>query len=304
MFAVVNLIIAIIFMSLLAVTFRLGMSRGADSLGMNAAFRATGGIVMLAVALLTLRHRGFGELWAQSGHLGLVAALFFWLAGMSALKAVQLGHLGITWTVVRCSMVIATLASLLVWREVPLWPVSGLLLMRIGGIAVVTGAVICLGIERSRINHAPQLHAGARPIRPAWLLWLASAFLAQGGWEITLRATRALPDNETRVFYFTVVCVTAGLLTVPFMIAYRARFGRLEIFYGCMAGLCSVIASGIRPWVLRDLDGIIVFPITTVSVTLLVLLAGAVLWHERLGKWGAAGIAAALGGMLLLTLSP
>ncbi|MEA3365476.1 MAG: hypothetical protein U9Q79_07530 [Candidatus Hydrogenedentes bacterium] len=271
---------------------------------MNAAFRATGGIVMLGVALGTLRHRGFGELWVQSGNLGLAAAFFFWLAGMSGIKAVQLGHLGITWTVVRCSMIIPTLASLLVWREVPLSPVSRLLVMRVAGVAVITGAVICLGIERARTEHGPLVHPGTKPSRLAWGLWLTSAFLAQGGWEITLRATRSLPDNESRLFYFTVVCVTAGLLTLPLMFAYKARFGRLEILYGVMAGVCSVIASGIRPFVLRDLDGIIVFPITTVSVTLLVLLAGAVFWHERLGKWGAAGIVAAVLGMLLLTLSP
>jgi hypothetical protein len=291
-------------MSLLAVVFRTGLSKGANALGMNAAFRATGGMVMLVVALLTLRHRGFGELWAQSGNLGLLAGCFFWLAGISGIKAVQLGHLGITWTVVRCSMVIATLASLLVWQEVPLTPLSGLLAMRVGGVAVITAAVICLGIERSRTDHAPLPHVAGKSSRLAWLLWLATAFLAQGGWEITLRATRSLPDNESRLFYFTVVCVTATLLTVPFMVAYKARFGKLEILYGGLAGACSVIASGIRPWVLRDLDGIIVFPITTVSVTLLVLLAGAVFWHERLGKWGVVGIGAALAGMLLLTLSP
>lgn len=304
MLAVTYLIIAIIFMTLLAITFRLGASRGADSLGMNAAFRATGGIVMLVVALSTLRHRGFGELWAQSGNLGLVSAFFFWMSGLSAIKAVQLGHLGITWTVVRCSMIIPTMASLLVWREVPLSPVSGLLVMRVAGVVVITGAVICLGIERARTEHGPLPHPSTKPSRLAWGLWLTSAFLAQGGWEITLRATRSLPDNESRLFYFTVVCVTAGFLTLPLMVAYKARFGRLEMMFGAMAGVCSVIASGIRPWVLRDLDGIIVFPITTVSVTLLVLLAGAVFWHERLGKWGAAGIVTALIGMLLLTLSP
>ncbi len=304
MLAVTNLTIAILFMSLLAVTFRLGTARGAEPLGMNAAFRATGGIVMIAVASLTLRHRDFGELWAQSGNLGLLAAGFFWLAGMAAIKAVELGHLGITWTVVRCSMVIATLASLFVWKEVPLSPLSGLLLMRLGGIIVITAAVIILGVERSRVQHGSRVPLAPKPGRWAWIAWLTAAFLAQGGWEISLRATRALPDNESRIFFFTVVCVTATFLTVPFMLAYRARFGRREIYYGMLAGLCSVIASGIRPWVLRDLDGIIVFPITTVSVTLLVILAGVVFWRERLGKWGAAGIVAALLGMLLLTVSP
>ncbi len=304
MLAVTNLTIAILFMSLLAVTFRLGTARGAEPLGMNAAFRATGGIVMVAVALFTLRHRDFGELWAQSGNLGLVAAAFFWLAGMAAIKAVALGHLGISWTVLRCSMVIATLASLLVWKEVPLSPVSGLLVMRLGGIVVITVAVIILGVERTRANHDSPADIASNRVPWAWAAWLAAAFLAQGGWEISLRATRALPNNESRIFFFAVVCVTATFLTVPFMLAYRARFGRREIYYGMLAGLCSVIASGIRPWVLRDLDGIIVFPITTVSVTLLVLLAGVVFWRERLGKWGAVGIVTALLGMLLLTVSP
>jgi len=52
------------------------------------------------------------------------------------------------------------------------------------------------------------------------------------------------------------------------------------------------------------LDGIIVFPITAVSVRAPVLVAGAVIWPERLCKWGLAGIAATLIGMSPLTLPP
>jgi hypothetical protein len=57
-------------------------------------------------------------------------------------------------------------------------------------------------------------------------------------------------------------------------------------------------------WMPWNPDGIIVFVVTTASVTPLMHSAGAVFWHERLGKWGAAGIVAAVLGMLLVTLSP
>ncbi|MFO7976500.1 MAG: hypothetical protein R6V12_17915 [Candidatus Hydrogenedentota bacterium] len=44
---------------------------------------------------------------------------------------------------------------------------------------------------------------------------------------------------------------------------------------------------GISFWMLRNPDGIIVFLVMTAFVTLLVLLGGAVFWHECLGKGGA-----------------
>ncbi|MBN2311906.1 MAG: hypothetical protein JXR94_23200 [Candidatus Hydrogenedentes bacterium] len=297
------LILSIVFMALLGVIFRLGVSRGADPLGMNLGLRAVPALFMGVALVKAMPPGGLGAAWAVAGPMALVAGVFFWLSGVASLKAVNAGHLGVSWAVLRCSMVVPALASLFYWREVPLWPVSTLLVLRILGIAVTAGAVVFLSADRARSRRTETPGQPTQDGKPkAWLFWIAAAFLAQGAWEIALRATRSFPDNESRLLFITVVFAFASLITLPVMIAAKAPLGRKELQYGLLAGICAVFASGLRVWALRDLDGIIVFPATTISVTLLVQMAGSIVWHERIGGLGKAGFAAAIAGILLLTL--
>ncbi len=299
----IYLALSIIFMTLLAIVIRLGVAKGVNALGMNMAFRCSAGVIMLVVMAGTVPLSRLAEVWAIAGSTAIVASFFFWASGFASIKAVEHGRLGVSWTVLRCSMVIPTLASLFYWGEVPLVPVSGTLVARLAGVAVTTTAVILLGIDQAKRRRAGGTPKDGKGRALTWMLWIGTAFFAQGGWEIASRATRSFPDNESRLLFVAVVCVMASLVNIPVMILAKAPLGRKEITYGAMAGVCGVIASGVRLWALRDLDGIIVFPVTTVTVTLLVLLAGAVIWRERTGRWGLAGCAAALAGMALLTVS-
>ncbi len=298
----VYLIISIIFMVLLAVVTRIGTRSGAGPLGMNAVFRGTAGVIMLVVAISTTDSSSIEQVWRLTGWSGLIAAMFFFWAGFAAIKAVQLGHLSISWTVLRCSMILPTLASLFYWHEVPLCPASRTLIMRLGGIAVVTLAVVLLGLDHARNKRALASGGSAKGGSKAWVLWLMAAFLGQGGWEIMLRSTRTLPDDQSRFFFVTIVFMGAFLITLPVMVAVKAKLGRKELFYGSMLGVCGLLASGSRVWALRDIDGIIVFPVTTVSVMILVQIAGAAIWREKVGKWGLVGFAAAVIGVLALTI--
>ncbi len=298
----IYLIISIIFMSLLPVFFRMGTRAGAGALGINAVFRATAAAIMLAVAMFTTDTSRLREVWSLAGWTGVIGAVLFGLAGFASIKAVQLGHLGASWTILRCSMIIPTLASLLYWREVPLLPVSATLLMRLAGIAVATSAVIMLGIDRAKKSGSATPADPGRKGSKAWYFWVLAAMLGQGGWEVVLRSTRALPDDSSRMFFITMVFTGAFLITVPVMIAVKVRPGRKELLYGFLAGVCGLAASGSRVWAIRELDGIVVFPVTTVSVMILAQIIGAAAWGERVGKWGIIGFVLAVAGVLALTV--
>ncbi len=298
----IYLILSIVFMSALAVALRLGVAKGASPLGLNAVFRATAGVVMLVVMASTVDASRFAEVWVVAGRIGLTAGLFYWLAGFAVIKAVQLGHLGVSWTVLRCSMVLPTLASLLYWREVPLWPVSGTLILRLLGIVLTTSAVVALGFDRAGQVSRPGASGDRSRTGRAWLLWMAAAFLGQGAWEISIRATRSFPDDQTRMLFVTLVFAFASLFTLPLMGIFKARVGRTELRYGLLAGVLGLLASALRVWAIRDVDGIIVFPTTTITVILLVQLASRTIWRERVGRLGLGGFALAFAGILLLTL--
>lgn len=193
----IYLIVSIIFMAILPVFFRMGVRAGAGALGINVVFRATAGAIMLAVAMCTTDTSRLHEIWGLVGWAGVVGAVLFGLAGFASIKAVQLGHLGTSWTILRCSMIIPTLASLFYWCEVPLVPVSLTLVMRLAGVAVATSAIVLLGLDRTKKRNDTEQVSPSRRTSKAWYFWVSTAMLGQGGWEVVLRSTRALPDDRS-----------------------------------------------------------------------------------------------------------
>ena len=293
------LIVSIVAISAVACLFRQSMLKGAAPLGFNAVFRITAALLYFGFACATLNWSDLPQLFAATAVLGLIAALFFWISGFASLKVAQLGPIGIGWTVLRCSMIIPTLASLLHWHEVTTeTPV--LFAARLAGMAIATVAIIFFGRDRLRLSRAqPDRHKTFR----AWCAWLAVAFCAQGAWEICLRATRELlHDNQARILFLAIVFIASGLFSLPTMRISGARIGRKELFYGSVAALISAIGSGFRPWALRELDGAIVFPVTTISVIILVQLAGMFFWREKISRWTVLAFILATSGILLLTL--
>ena len=293
------LIISILFLVTVVVLFRAAAESGAEPLGLNTVFRYTGGSLALAGFLLTNDIGELPRLWDEAGWLGITAGIFFWAAGFTAINAIRLGHLGITMTINRCSMVLPTLASILYWKEFPISPVNGLVVLRFTGLAVAVSAIVFMGLDRIR---RAEVDASGKP-SVKWGLWLAASFFAQGSWETCLRASRSLPDDSARQFFMIVVFVTAMLFSLPIQFAFRPTLRKKECFYGVLAGAASFIGSGIRPWAVRDIDGIIVFPTTNIGVMLLVQLSGAIFWGHKMGRWGVIGLAAAVAGVLCMTLN-
>lgn len=301
----VFLIASILLMSLLAVLLRWAVRQGTDPHGLNAAYRVTGGLVTLAVALPALDWARLPEFWQTAGRAGLAAALFYWLTGLASIKSVQLGDLGITWAVIRCSMIIPTLASMIWWREVPLWPPSPLLAARLAGVAGIAVALFLLGANPGAAPTPgvppPSAAAVSASRGRPWVLWLTLAFVAQGAWEICLRATRAYPDSQVRSFFVTLAFAAAMVPAGASAAVSGVRLRRRELSWGVLAGICALSASTLRVWALREVDGTVAFPATTVGVVLLVQTAGCLLWGERLGPRRVAGLVLAVAGLLLLT---
>ena len=293
------LVVSILFLSALPVLFRAGTERQADATAMNAVFRLTSGGVALAVFLVSQGVSDLPRLWQAAGRQGLLAAVLFWGAGFSAIQAVKRGHLGTTWTLNRCSMVIPTLASMIYWREVSWRSDPHTFVLRLSGVCVIVLAIGCLGVDR-RLRDAGG--GQGRPASTGWVPWMTAAFCCQGGWEVVLRWSRSVGDERARAFFITSVFVGAMLLSVVSVVLTRPRIRRVECLYGGLAGVCSAIGSGVRVWAVRDVRGVVLFPVTTISVLLLVQTAGAWLWEDRLGRWGWIGLCCAIAGVAMLAV--
>ena len=193
------LMLSILFMSGLAIFFGAGARAGANPLGLNTVFRLTGGL--LALAALPWLGQGGGLPHGPALIHALVSGVFYWLSGFAAIKAVSHGHLGITWTVTRCSVVIPAFASIIYWQEIALWPLSQVLLWRLAGLLLTVVTVFLLGIDQRRAGKA----GSAPKLTRHWLLWLAMTFLAQGGWETMLRGSKSLASDAARGSYILTV---------------------------------------------------------------------------------------------------
>jgi len=131
---------------------------------------------------------------------------------------------------------------------------------------------------------------------------MVSAYASQAVWETSVVASRQLPDDACRVVFVTIVFVTAGVFSAVFTLLTRVRLRGADVRFGLLAGACSVVGSGARVWATRDLGGLVVIPVTAVTVTFLVQAASYTVWRERMGRWGLAGFIAAVAGVLLLSL--
>jgi len=300
---VTYLLVAIAAMTALAVLLRYGMLAGADPYGVNLLLRGVGAVVLIAAVVSTVDPATLGAAWREGGWSGLIGSAFFFVAGLASVKAVQLGHLGLSWTMLRCSMVLPVVASILVWRELPLGEPSFLLTMRLTGVVLAVAAVVLVGWDRMAATGEGGIDPADRRAR-RWLAWALAAFLAQGSWEIALRSTREYASDDVRLVFLAAGVGGAALLSLGAVRSMKARLGRRELAFGLGAGVLVLVVSVSRIWALRELPGTVVFPVTTISVMVMVQLAGMGIWKERVGARGWLGFATGLAGVLLLTLNP
>jgi hypothetical protein len=317
----IYLVFSILCMTALAMVFRRGSDRGADGMGMNIALRAWMGLMGTAVLLAATAAWRPGELTVAIRSVAAPAALaavFYWLSGLTLIHAIHYGHLGITYTVIRLAMVLPTIASVVFWREVVLWPISAELGGKAAGVLLACGSIVLISFGRRGGDRSapsppmppgPDAAATAAPTPPPhrrggrrWVLWLAAAFLMMGSWETSLRVAGGLESEIERVAFIEMIFVFSGLFSMPALLIFRPKLRRRELFYGLLAALSAMGGSGLRPWALRDLGGVIVFPVTAIAVTVLILLASRAIWRERMNRWSAAGVVVALAAIALLTI--
>jgi multidrug transporter EmrE-like cation transporter len=82
-----------------------------------------------------------------------------------------------------------------------------------------------------------------------------------------------------------------------------SRLTRREVVLGAAMGLCSVGGQTFTGFALaREVPGHIVFPVTTGGSLFLVATAGMLIFHEKVGSYGLAGIALGILSLVMLSI--
>jgi drug/metabolite transporter (DMT)-like permease len=136
-----------------------------------------------------------------------------------------------------------------------------------------------------------------------WLRLMLVAFLTNGLGPFGLKV---LSERGLSAFQpqYLVAWYVGGLVFA--LIALGSGWSRLtrrEVVLGAAMGLCSVGGQTFTGFALaREVPGHIVFPVTTGGSLFLVATAGMLIFHEKVGSYGLAGIALGILSLVMLSI--
>ncbi|MFH1006636.1 MAG: hypothetical protein V1800_03925 [Candidatus Latescibacterota bacterium] len=246
---------------------------------------ASGGIAWyLGQALLQPR------LWIIGIIVGIASVTGFWRVGMHCLRigpigpTVAMNNMGMLWPVILGSFWLQPRA------------LGGRLTL---GLGLVSLAIIVMGLSSSRKSSPDAPAASAMSLR--WFLWALLAWILSGiSMSGQYAAALYVPDSPAAaVFAFS--AVSAVLLAFP---AYRcAPWGKWrELGAGVTCGFLVSAVGMATLTMLRFFGPEIVFPVTTATPAVSVLLLGYVLYREHLGIKGVLACSLGIAGIVLLSM--
>lgn len=130
-----------------SITMKLASQRGLDAVGVNLAVRVAG-TVLVAVLLVATGTSLRQPALPAASLIALGSGVCTFLSGYAGLRALDLGSLNATWTVMRISTVIPVLASILVWGELRTATSPREIVTKLAGVACLLGALVLLGRGR------------------------------------------------------------------------------------------------------------------------------------------------------------
>ena len=201
----------------------------------------------------------------------------------------------VTTSIMRLSVVVPVMASILVWGEWPNAPQAVGLLMAAAALPLLSG-----------IGGAPQ---AGRVARFGNLVLIAGTLFVSGCGLLAAKAFAELGRPEQRPVYVLTCYVVATLLSLA---AWPAR-GRMQgartvtardawkrsVALGALVGAVNAGQIWVLLPALERVPGVIAFPVASAGGLALAVVGAWALWRERLSRRAAAGVLLALGAAAL-----
>jgi len=199
-----------------------------------------------------------------------LAGMFLWVSRWALLKALSIGHAGITFTLWKLSLAIPVLVSIFLWGETP-----GLL--QIVGLVLVPACLLLLrNREKNEAATRKQIGFG-KALYPALLCAAAEGiFLCFFKWIDVhdLGASRNL-------FLFLYNVVVLAAITLATSSRGWSLPSRKEYLSGTVGGLGLIIGGYFGILAVLQVSGIIFFPVASAGVLLLTVIFTPLIWQEK-----------------------
>jgi len=134
-----------------------------------------------------------------------------------------------------------------------------------------------------------------------WQQMAGLAFLAQGLAGVTQKGLAELA-GEYRVFYLCATYVVAAVLSGVLFCHRRGRVERATVVIGAISGTTCVLSVYFLLAALKHVGGVVVFSVVPAAALALTLLAGWLIFQERLSRRQTLGVLLALAGIVLVQM--
>jgi drug/metabolite transporter (DMT)-like permease len=136
-----------------------------------------------------------------------------------------------------------------------------------------------------------------------WLRLMLVAFVANGLGPFGLRILSASGLSTFQPQYLLYWYLGGAVFGVLALSKRPLRLATREIVLGAAMGLCSLCGQTFTGLALsHGVPGHVAFPLTTGGSLFLVATAGIILFNERVGGYGAAGIALGIAALIMLSV--
>lgn len=196
--------------------------------------------------------------------LGVLFIGCFWLMT----KTVEKLGMVIPVTLMRLSAVIPTAGSIVLYGESPS-------VLQVGGMLL---AFLALPLASPQ----PLTRASLRPLLEGGFGWGLLLFVAFGITEFLFKFQKEVLPMDNPSDLLQVVFGTAMLIGITAAVRRRERFGGHVIAAGAVLGIVNMYSARFFILAVRELPGMVLFPINGIGIIMLSAIVGVLLWKERL----------------------
>ena len=207
---------------------------------------------------------------------------------------IRLSGVVVTAAIVRLSIVIPILVSMLFWQEIPnLWQGIGLLL-----------TFLAIPLLSQREKEPIDKWTPSRPEISQGLGFavVITILLVTGISRLTMKAFNEMCPIDEKSFYMTLLFGVCTVVYLGVCLRQKVWPNWWETFYGVLIGACNVGGSWALLVALDKVSALIAFPMSSSGGVLFTMFVGMVFLHERLSRTSLIGALLAMIALIFVNL--
>jgi len=220
--------------------------------------------------------------------LGTAAGIDFVLGFLLLLSGISRGPLAVPVTVMRLSVAVPIVASILIWKESPgVYQWAG----------IVLGMISIILFGRSLRDKS----SGSSTRGNYWFV-IISLFLVMGAGDLLLKAFRETSPDVSRILFTWILFSVSAVFAWILIWIKRIQFDKRTLVLGLVLGVPNLYSTVFILKALQTVPASLAFPFVNLTVILGSTLLGLIIYKERLGRLAIIGLGAAAIAVVLLPL--